>query len=304
MIRRIILYAKRIMKPVVSIIISGLLFINCQKEIKNDSPSSLPFEMTPDTTYIIPGQVDEASGIADSKKNPGNLWVEEDSGNPPELTLLSHSGTIQKKIYIKGAQNRDWEDLVIGNGPIPGENYIYLAETGDNNANYTNYAIYRFIEPSQSADTVFTWDKLKFQYPDGPHDAETILTDNETNDIYIITKRDSLSRVYKFSYPQNTSNITTVSFVGEMRVSGICSAAISPDGKELLTKNYTNIYYWKRAVGESIPSALKRIPVTLGYVLEPQGEAICFKNNNSAFYTLSEKPFFATHVKLNFYKRK
>lgn len=304
MLLKISLYAKKIMKPIVSMIISGVLFLNCQKEIKYSSPASLPFEMTPDTTYIAPGKIDEASGIADSKKNPGNLWVEEDSGNPPELTLLSHNGIVQKKIYIKGAQNKDWEDLVLGNGPIPGENYLYLAETGDNNANYTNYSIYRFIEPSLSEDTVYTWDKLRFQYPDGSHDAEAILTDNETNDIYIITKRDSLSRIYKFPYPQNTSNSTTVSFVGEMRVTGICSASISPDGKELLAKNYTNVYYWKRTVGESILAALQRIPVTLGYVLEPQGEAICFKNNNTGFYTLSEKPFFATHVKLNFYKRK
>lgn len=292
------------MRPVVSIIISGLLFINCQKEVKYKGSSSLPFSMTPDTTYIAPGQIDEASGIADSKKNPGYLWVEEDSGNPPEVTLLSYNGIVQKKIYIKGAQNRDWEDLAIGNGPIPGENYIYLAETGDNNATHTNYAIYRFIEPLQTEDTVYIWDKLKFQYPDASHDAEAILTDPETNDIYIITKRDSLSRIYKFSYPQSTTSTTTVSFVGEMRSSGICSAAVSPDGKELLAKNYTNIYYWKRSAGESIPSALQRIPVTLGYVLEPQGEAICFKNNNAGFYTLSEKPFFASHVKLNFYKRK
>jgi hypothetical protein len=93
-------------------------------------------------------------------------------------------------------------------------------------------------------------------------------------------------------------------YAGTMTVSGITSACSSPDGKELLAKNYTNIFYWKRNAGESILSALQRSPVLLDYTLEPQGEAICFKNDNSAFYTISEKPSFVTSVTLNLYKRK
>ena len=280
----------------------SLFFIDCQKETATDT-TLLPFKETPDTSFIIPGIIDEASGIADSKKNPGLLWVQEDSGNPPELALLSYNGIIQKKIYLKGSQNRDWEDIAIGSGPDPGENYIYIAEIGDNNAVYPDYALYRFIEPPQTTDTVYAWDKITFQYPDGSHDAEAIIIDNDTKDIYIIAKRDSLSRIYKLTSPQSTAVVNAAIYAGEMKISGVCSAAISPDGKELLAKNYTNVYYWKRNNGESIVSALERMPVTLGYFPEPQGEALCFKNDNSAFYTLSEKPFFAAFVSLNLYKR-
>ena len=68
--------------------------------------------------------------------------------------------------------------------------------------------------------------------------------------------------------------------VGEMPFTGVSAAAASPDGKELLVKTYTNVYYWKRNAGETIGAALLRTPLALGYMLEPQGEAICFKNNN------------------------
>ena len=281
----------------------SLFFTDCQKETATSNIALLPFKETPDTSFIIPGIIDEASGIADSKKNPGLLWVEQDGGNPPEVALLSYNGIIQKKIYLKGLQNRDWEDIAIGSGPDPGENYIYIAEIGDNNAVYPDYVLYRFIEPRQTMDTVYAWDKITFQYPDGSHDAEAIIIDNEMKDIYIITKRDNLSRIYKLTFPQSTTVVNAAIYVGEMKISGVCSAAISPDGKELLAKNYTNVYYWKRNNGESIVSALQRMPVTLGYALEPQGEALCFKNDNSAFYTLSEKPFFAASVNLNLYKR-
>jgi len=278
--------------------------MQCQKEVNSAQVTVLPFEAVPVTTPVLPGTIDEASGIADSKINPGFIWVQQDGGNPPELFLLSYTGTVQKKIPIKGVTNRDWEDMAVGNGPVAGTNYVYIAETGDNSAAYTNYAIYRFAEPTLTTDTVFNSDKITFQYPDGSHDAEAMLLDNSTKDIYLISKRDSASRIYKLPYPQSTTTTMIATLVGEMPFTGVSAAAASPDGKELLVKTYTNVYYWKRNAGETIGAALLRTPLALGYMLEPQGEAICFKNDNTAFLTLSEKPFFATSVTLNLYRRK
>lgn len=292
------------MKPVVVIAIAGLFFFDCQKEPATDTSGTLPFEITPDTAYVAPGTIDEASGITDSKKNPGFVWVEQDSGNPPELALLSYQGLFKKKLYIKGAVNRDWEDITLGPGPQTGENYLYVAETGDNTMVYPDYAIYRMIEPAATEDTVYQWDQLPFMYPDHPHDCEALLLDPETKDIYLLTKRDSLSGIYKLPYPQSTTNPATAIDMGRMTITGVCSAALSPDGTEVLVKTYTNVYYWKRHNGESLVTTLQRTPLTLGYVLEPQGEAICFRNDNTGFYTLSEKPFFAAYVMLNLYRRK
>ena len=266
--------------------------------------TSSPFEDIPNVSAILTGNIDEASGIANSKNNPGYLWVQEDSGNPTELTLLSIDGTVGKKFFLKGITNRDWEDMAIANGPQSGKNYLYLAETGDNNQVFNEYAIYRFIEPVPTDDTVFSIDALRFKYPDKPHDAEAILIDNASNDIYILTKRDSLSLIYRLPYPQSITSTTTAIYEGTMTTSGLTSAAISPNGNDLLAKNYTDLFYWKRNSGESISTVLKKQPLKAGYKPEPQGEAICFKNDNAGFFTLSEKPFFASSVSLNFYKRK
>lgn len=289
-------------KLILSLIFCALLFIQCRKN-EQTIPVS-PFEASPVTVPVSPGIVDEASGIADSKRNPGFLWAQQDGGNPAELFLISYNGNVQKKIYIKSAQNRDWEDMALGNGPVAGVNYIYIAETGDNNASYTNYSIYRFEEPFITTDTVLVFDKINFQYPDGAHDAEAILLDGNTKDIYIITKRDAKSKIYKLPYPQSTSSTSVAVEAGELSLNGITAAALSPDGTEILLKTYTAVYYWKRKNNESIVAALMRNAIASGYVTEPQGEAICFKNDNSAFFTLSEKPFFAASVTLNRYKRK
>lgn len=265
---------------------------------------TLPFEITPVGVPIIPGKIDEASGIADSRKNQGFIWVHQDSGNPPELFLLSYQGMVIKKVSLQDVLNRDWEDIVISKGPVAKQDYVYIAETGDNELQYTDYMIYRFPEPSSGTDVIKEFDRIHFEYPGGSNDVESILVDPATLDIFLLTKQDNHAKIYTLPYPQKTDGINKAVYVGEMQSGGIASASLSMDGKEILVKTYTNIYYWERQPGESIPQALQRAPLSLGYVLEPQGEAICFRNDNSGFFTLSEKPFFAKSVPLNLYKRR
>lgn len=286
--------------PILSLLIAPT---GCHKKSEPKEPAPA-FSSTPLSKPITPGLIDEASGIAESKANSGYLWVEQDSGNPNDVALLSQTGQLLKKVNIRSAVNRDWEDMTLGNGPITGTSYLYIAETGDNNKVYSQYSIIRFPEPSANIDTVTTWDELKFIYPDGSHDAEAILVDNNSKDIYIITKTDPVSRIYKLPYPQSISSVSTVTYIGSLPFSGVTSAASSVSGDELLIKTYTSLSYWKRNKNESIEDALKRVPVSLNYQVEPQGEAVCFKNDNSGFYTLSERPSIISTVNLNFYQRK
>ena len=288
-------------------LLAFLLLINlsCQKETRTDDISvPVGFEETPLAKPMMPGILDEASGIADSKSNPGYLWVQQDSGNPNDISLLSYDGTFLKKVNIKTGVNRDWEDMVTANGPVAGNNYISLADIGDNGLAFPEYYIYRFAEPGATVDSVFDCDKITFKYADGAHDAEAIMVDNATKDIYIITKQDTPSAIYKLSYPQSTTTVNTAVLSGTLTFNGVTSAAFSPDGKEVLIKTYNAIHYWEKKKGETLEQTLMEKPVNISYKFEPQGEAICFKNDNSGFFTLSERPSVIAAVNLNFYKRK
>ncbi len=280
------------------------MLLSCGKhETTKPNVDAALFENTPVSYPIAPGKIDEASGIAVSKLNPGKIWVEQDSGNPPEISAIDTNGNFVKKILIKGITNRDWEDMALAPGPEAGKNYIYLAETGDNNQKDSSYAFYRFVEPSVTSDMVATADKLSFKYPDGSHDAEAFFVNPSTKDIYIITKRDSQSRVYRLPYPQDISSTIIATYVGALPFSGATSSAISTDGTEIMIKTYAAIYYWKKNGGEAPETTLMRSATKLGYQMEQQGEAITFDESNSGFYTLSEKPLL-NPVNLNFYKRK
>ena len=278
--------------------------LSCQKKTSTaDNVVTAGFEETPLAKPVIPGILDEASGIADSKLNPGYLWVQQDSGNPNDIALVSYNGTFLKKLNIKTGVNRDWEDMALANGPVAGNNYIYLADIGDNGLAFAEYYIYRFAEPGKTLDTVPECDKIIFKYADGPHDADAIMVDNTTKDIYIITKQDAYSAIYKLSFPQSTTTVNMAILSGTLSFNGVTSAAFSPDGKEVLIKTYNDIYYWKKGE-ETLELALTKTPVNIPHGFEPQGEAICFKNDNSGFFTLSERPSVIAAVNLNFYKRK
>jgi hypothetical protein len=269
---------------------------------KKGADSLAGFAITPQAYELSNKSLSEASGIADSKTNPGFLWVQQDSGNPPEIDLVQHNGTWLKTIYLANIANRDWEDLVLSTGPKTGVHYLYLAETGDNLLVHPDYAIYRLEEPATATDTVKQIDKIAFFYPDGSHNAEAILVDPDTKDIYIITKVDKRSQVFKLTYPYSTTVTNKAELVGSLTYNLAVSAAISPKGNEIVVKTYDAIYYYQRAAGESIMQALSKNPVNLPYEQEPQGEAIVFANNDSGYYTLSEKAL-ASSVRLFFYKR-
>lgn len=273
--------------------VSVVLSFQCKKE-KGVVPASV--DSIPIIKTVTPG-INEVSGIANSKLNTGYMWAHEDSGNPPQLYLIDYDGKLLKKIFIKGATNRDWEDMVLSGSDI------YIGDIGDNNKVHTEYVIYQFAEPASATDTIKNYVAIKFKYADGAHDAEAFLVDHLTKDVYIITKNDNPSKIYKLSYPYNTSGTNIASPVGSLSYGGVVSAALSTDRKEIIVKTYTGLNSYPIKNGEAVEAALEKNFMVLFYQLEPQGEAVTFGSNNKDYFTLSEKGF-GSSVSLYLYQRK
>ncbi|MBL7699621.1 MAG: hypothetical protein JNK79_15755 [Chitinophagaceae bacterium] len=269
-----------------------------------DPPGGDKFAKVPEG--FVPSQpILEASGIADSRTIDDHLWVLEDSGNPPQLFLMKHQGFVTDSFFVAGATNRDWEDIAVGKGPDNSRSYIYVGDIGDNNSQYATCTIYRIPEPTSFAeDTITVFDKIEFAYPDGAHDAEALLVDDASLDIYVITKRDAQSKVYRIPYPQNTGAVNQAEFVEDLSFTGVVSAAVSSSGKEVILKTYTNLFYYSRGAQESFAETFGKTPAdTLAYQLEPQGEAVSFASDNSGFFTYSEKGLSTDAPQLLFYRR-
>jgi len=311
-----------------------LMFLSgCQKE------KQLPVDESFFEAGIVQGELDtkemkEASGLAESSNNPDLLWAHNDGGDKARIFLIDKEAHYKATVWFAGTTHRDWEDMAVGPGPGEGKNYIYVGDIGDNDSKHKYKYIYRVEEPvvdwNRSPDTTLaSIDCIKFELPDGPRDAEAMMLDPLTRDIYLISKREQKVNLYRLPYPQSTTETITAELVlpklefnqfekksvskneNETLINGyhsayynqIVSCDMSKDGNEVLIKSYSSVYYWKRKKGESIVKLLKRTPTLLPYAPEPQGEAIAFDLEGKGYYTLSEERD-KTLQRLFFYKRK
>ncbi|MGW8121708.1 hypothetical protein ACV07N_03535 [Roseivirga echinicomitans] len=252
--------------------------------------------------------IDEASGLVGSRSNGNYLWTHNDSGGEPIVYLMSKTGADVSKARLDGARNIDWEDIAMGPGPDDALQYLYVGDIGDNRAKRDNLTIYRVAEPNlnlpniPSSQTLTNVEAINFVYSNGARDAESLMVDPLTKDIYIVSKRESQVGLYRLPFPQSTIEMDTANYLMDMPYMGFVSADISVDGTEILIKTYFEIYHWARANGVSVQDALSEKPSQLLYTPEPQGEAICFATDGSGFYTISEKGS-ADPVPLYFYRR-
>jgi hypothetical protein len=267
------------------------------------------FEPVAQRVTLEPGKVDEASGLADSRTLDGYLWTHEDAGNLSLLYLISREGKVVQQYEPAGIINRDWEDIAVGPGPKQGVSYLYLGDIGNNDANASTDVlfIYRMPEPT-SLDGTFRAadiDRISYRYPDGPRDAEALLVDPQTKDLFIISKELDRANLYRLPYPQSVSEVLTAEKIGSIPSVQIATGGdIAFDGQEILVRTYTNIFYWKRGPNETVGQVLSRSPnKTVPYELEPQGEAVCFDREAKGYFTLSERRS-AANVTLNYFRRR
>ncbi len=235
--------------------------------------------------------IDEASGIAASQYHQDAFWVHNDSGDKPRLFLVNTSGETLAIATLKGLKARDWEDIAINlEDGVP---YIYVAEIGDNKAQYNDKFIYRFPEPmyidSETNIAITDFETIEFAYPVATRDAESLLVDPLTKDIVVVSKRETHSKIFELAYPYSKDDVNVLIEKGELPFRNAVAGDVSRDGSEILLKTYDEIFLWRRTGNESIADVLLRDSVRIPYQREPQGEAIAWSKDGHAFYTLSEE---------------
>ena len=131
------------MKPIIAII--SILHFATSQYCSNVGPG-FP------TGILQYPDLKEASGLAASRASNTTqiLYSHNDSGEVrARLYVMDQFGTPLNKIEIEGYVMRDFEDMTIGpGGAIPGQDYIYLGDIGNNPYIRPAFEILRFPEPS------------------------------------------------------------------------------------------------------------------------------------------------------------
>ncbi len=254
-------------------------------------------------------QLNEVSGVLESRRNPEVLFVHNDSGDSPRFFAINRGGEVLAELVLDTVPLLiDAEDIATGPAPNGGS-FIYLGDTGNNFASFgygiprRKAVLYRLAEPEISPAARHIKLRLRdafpivFTFPNGARDVEAFVIDPQSGDLFIITKQpDGHSQLLTAPPAMLAAGGGELRLIGELRfgqppLTGSTmptSASISRDGSAILVRTYTAVFLFRRAPGESVPSTLARAPQSLPAPREQQGEAVGFVDQDTAFVTISE----------------
>lgn len=233
----------------------------------------------------------EISGIAASRVHTDVLYAHNDSGDVARIFLMGTDGTEKNVVSVTGATAVDWEDIAVG--PCPSGSCVFVGDIGDNGKSRTDIVLYRMPEPSLTATSVSA-SAYPLQYPDGPHDAETLLVDG-AGAVYVVTK-ETLGAVQLFAFGIPAAPGTTMVGRSVARITPPTLGIPAVTGGDflggpcprMLLRTYAGVLLFEGIQGEGPTELARRGYRTLRAPLEQQGEAIAFSADGKSIFTASE----------------
>jgi hypothetical protein len=245
----------------------------------------------------------EASGLAESRRHAGCLWLINDSGAAPVLHLAGPAGEPLGTAEVEGVGNTDWEDLAAFT--MDGKPYLLVADVGDNAAKRETVSLHVLLEPEfdptvpLEAKVKVGW-TVRFRYPDGPRDCESVAVDQKQQKIILVSKRTKPPEVYELPLMPEASEILVAQKTGTTAVPMPEGSArhpygeqptamdISSDGCKAAILTYFGVFVFARTETESWGAALARKPQMLEPHLLPQAEALAFSADGKFIHCTSE----------------
>ena len=243
------------------------------------------------TSTVAQGAIDEASGLAASHAHPGAYYVNNDSGDLPRFFAVGSDGA-DLGVVSMPVTNVDYEDIAVA--PCPAGSCVFVADIGDNDAVRASVALYRLPEPAALGMMSATPDTLPFVYPDGPHNAETLLVHPLTGEIVIVTKHKSgSSSFYRAPDGWAPGQLVTLERAGTITPPEgsprFTSGSVHPAGHGVLLRTYTHVFFYAAATpDEPLATTLGRAPCALPVADEAKGEGISWTAAGDGYATIGE----------------
>ncbi len=265
-------------------------------------------------TGMMPTPIDESSGLAVSRRDPGMLWTQNDSGGRAVLYAVEPNGARRGELHITKLAHHDWEDLA--SFELDGRAWLLIADVGDNSGNRTDCALYVIAEPDpaelsplHATDASVAW-QIPVRFPDGARDCEAVAVDARAGVIYLLAKRASPLGLYSLPLrPSNQIPPPAATLVAELPASLIPQPSTSQrmlpipsgryrsqptgmdfaaDGSAAVILTYGDVLLFRRQKKEPWKTALTREPVVLDPHRLLQAEGVAFGADNRTIHVSTE----------------
>jgi hypothetical protein len=226
---------------------------------------------------ITDSRITESSGLAADPTAEG-YWTVNDSGDSAIAYGLSTSGRVVGTLEYR-AGPIDVEAVAMHDGRL------YVADIGDNLADREFVTVYYFDNASPDDRTVsyHSWD---FTYPDGPHDAETLLVDGSGR-LFVVTK-DAVGAVYAAPRQPKRAGVNELTKVGDAP-GAVTDGSFLPGGKRIALLTFGSIVVIDAKSYEPVGQAdvpMQRQPESLTVSLDESSLLVGSEGPRSKVYAI------------------
>lgn len=185
---------------------------------------------------------------------------------------------------------RDTEDLALAP-----DGTLWVGDIGDNNENRKTVGLWR-LKPGAKKPVLY-----RLAYPDGPHNAETLLLTPAGVPI-IVTKTVGSAGLFSPAAALDEEETTPMRQVGSVSLpmtdtsnpfglAGrmvITGGAVSPDGGHVVLRTYADAFEFEVTGGDVAKAITSGEPRAIPLPDEPQGEAITYSPDGTFLLTTTE----------------
>jgi hypothetical protein len=223
----------------------------------------------------------EISGMTASALHPDVMWVHNDSGDLARLYALSlNTCDVVGELTLRNVDARDFEGIARG-VDRQGRAVLWVGDIGDNLDSWESVAVYRVREPLTLGVNSVRAAEFRFTYEDRPHNAETILADPNSPQLWIVTKQLASGAIYKLPARLSQSRINIAERVGG--VGGLVTdGSMNQQGTGFVLRDYFDAHLY---------TGLPPGDLTEKFALpaQVQGEAVAFTATGDSLVIASEK---------------
>ncbi|MEV4252817.1 hypothetical protein AB0J52_06565, partial [Spirillospora sp. NPDC049652] len=190
--------------------------------VPTSSPQAAVAFRTSDARLSGPGAL--ARGIA----HPDVWWTLD--ARRGRLFALGDDGRTKASFTVPAARGWDTLAVVKGDG---GAGTLYLADLKAGGPRHDTLTLYRVPEPAKLADAALAARKYQVSYPDGAHEAGTILGDPAEQRLYVVTRAAGAASVYALPAALGSRVGNRLTRVRRLPF-GVRGGAFAPDGRVVL----------------------------------------------------------------------
>ena len=220
-------------------------------------------------------RITESSGLAVSVKHDDLAYTINDSGNAPIVFAVKIStGAVVGTTTITGGDLVDTEAIA-----IDGDGELWVADTGDNEANRKDVALYALPEPGPG-DHAVAAKRYPLTYPSGPADVETLLINPRTGAKGVVTKGLFAGELLALPSKLSEQGPNKAKLISNEMPAMVTDGAMSAYGRFALLRSYSDVHLYDAKTWKGIRS--HATPP------QPQGESLAIERSQKSFLIGSE----------------